>query len=200
MAESRPIRLPAADFQARPLPVKILTGFKALRVHGIPYPAVQFRLASSHRFSHPDAPGGLLYAGGDLETCLWECFGDSILDPGSRISRARWMNQRVSWIESSSSFRICDLTDTKVRSALKVNLSALKHTDLDVPQAWGLAIQTHPDEVDGLCYMSRFTGKQCTVLFERSDLALKLKSKTEGNLVDLDEGVQFLSDNEIALV
>jgi hypothetical protein len=142
----------------------------------------------------------LLYVGRDLETCLWECFGDSILDPGSVISSARWLNQRVSRIRASGAFRICDLTDAKTRTALKVDLSALKHTNLDVPQAWGYAIQMHPDTVDGLLYLSRFTGKSCMVLFERKGIATKLKSKTEGDLVDLEEASRFLSDNDIALV
>lgn len=200
MAEQRPIRRPAADFDKRPLPVKTVKGLNAMRVHGNRHPATGFRLIPSHRFSHPDAPEGLLYAGFDLGTCLWEVFGDAILDPGSVISSARWMKQRVSRVHSSAIFRLCDLTDQKTRTALKVDLSALKHTDLDVPQAWGLAIQKHPDNVDGFLYQSRFSGETCIVLFDRPGLAAKLNSTVVGDLADLDEGNQFLDDNEVALV
>ncbi|WP_367875049.1 RES family NAD+ phosphorylase [Luteolibacter sp. Populi] len=200
MAAPRPIRLPGPSFGSRPLPVTAVKGMDALRVHGAAYPAVQFRLVSSHRYSHPEASGGLLYLGFDLETCLWECFGDAILDPGSMIARSRWMNQRLSRIRSTASFRICDLTDLKTRSQLKVDLSALKHTDLEIPQAWGQAIQNHPDQIDGLFYPSRFTTGRCLVLFERGGSGATLKSSVIGDLPDLDEADSFLDENKIALV
>ncbi len=172
----------------------------ALRVHGLKRPAINFRLNPAHRFSHPNAPAGLLYLGESCETCLWECFGDSILDPDSLIPSQQWINQRVSEVTFKKPLRLCDLTQTAVRSALKVDLSALKHTDLTVPQAWGLAIQNHPEEVDGLLYNSRFTGERCLVLFERKTTASLLKSKISGKLIDLDEGERFLGDNQITLI
>ena len=200
MAKARPIRLPARDFSERPLPVVELALLSALRVHSLKRPAINFRLNPAHRFSHPDAPAGLLYLGESCETCLWECFGDSILDPDSVIPAQQWINQRVSEVTFKKPLRLCDLTQTAVRSALKVDLSALKHTDLTVPQEWGLAIQNHPKEVDGLLYSSRFTGKRCLVLFERKKTVSLLKSKVRGKLMDLDEGERFLGDNQITLI
>ncbi len=200
MASPRPLRLPAADFDKIPLPVNTLKGLDSLRVHGSSYPPVQFRQVSSHRFTHPDAPQGLLYLGFDLETCLWECFGDAILNPGSAISRARWMNQRLSRIRSSAALRLCDLTDFGTRAALRVDLSALSHPELDIPQAWGLAIQKHPEEVDGLLYQSRFTGKSCMALFGRPGILRKLRAAPEGDLSELESANLFLDKNRIALV
>ncbi len=200
MASPRPIRLPAADFDKKPLPFRTVRGLKALRVHG-PYPPVEFRLVSSHRFSHPDAPEALLYLSFDLEICLMECFGDAIYGrPGSVVSRSAWMRKRVTRIQVFVSLRICDLTSVETRTALKVDLSALTHPDLDVPQAWGLAIQKHPDSVDGLFYHSRFTAKRCLVLFDRPGLATKLKSVKMGELVDLDPAHAFLDQYKVALV
>lgn len=200
MASPRPIRLPAADFDRKPLPVVTVGDLDALRVHGVPHPPVQFRLVPAHRFSHADATGGLLYLGFDLETCLWECFGDAIHGPDSVIPASVWMNRQVSRIRSSASFRICDLTDVKTRNALKVDLSALVHTDLHIPQAWGLAIQNHPDSVDGLFYHSRFTNERCLLLFERDGVTAKLKSANEGDLADLPPAHAFLDEYKIALV
>lgn len=200
MASSRPIRLPGPDFDSRPLPATKVKGIDALRVHGAAYPAVQFRQVSSHRYSHSDTGEGLIYLGFDLTTCLWECFGDAILDPGSMIPRSRWLNQRVSRITSAKELRLCDLTDLKTRTALKVDLSALKHPELEIPQAWGLAILRHPEQVDGLCYPSRFTAGRCVVLFERAGAAAGLKSRALGDLPDLDEAGRFLDENKIALV
>ena len=200
MAIHRPIRFPSADFDRKPLPYRTVNGLTALRIHGGNRAAVQFRVASSHRFSHPDAPGGLLYLAFDLETCLWECFGDAILAPVSVISRSVWMNRRVSCLTSATSFRICDLTDLKTRSSLKVDLSTLNHTDLVVPNAWGLAIQNHPDYVDGMYYLSRFTGKQCLLLFERNRLSTSLETELLGDLSDLECADRFLDENKIAIV
>lgn len=200
MSESRPIRLPARDFAKKPLPVKTVTEFKGLRLHGATRPAVQFRKVPSHRFSHPDASSGLLYLGDDLETCLWEAFGDVILNPGSAISLSVWMTRQVSQIHTTAKLRLCDLTDLKTRTSLKVDLSALKHTELNIPQAWGLAIMNHPDAVDGFHYASRFTGKRCTVLFGDTRISSLLKSKPVGALTDMDGSGIFLEENEIALV
>ena len=200
MPHSRPIRLPAADFDLTPLPVSESEPLEALRVHSVQFPAISFRLNPDHRFSHPAAPAGLLYMGEDLETCLWECFGDAILDKGSEITRALWQSRRVSRITFVSPPNLCDLTILSVRRELGMDLSAMKHTELDVPQAWGLAIQNHPDAVDGLRYLSRFTGNPCIALFKRPDLASRLRETPVSLLAELDTADDFLDANSIALV
>lgn len=198
MPYSRPIHLPAADFELTPLPVSEPATLEAFRIHGVRFPAVSFRLNPEHRFSHPDAPGGLLYMGEDLETCLWECFGDEILNH-STIAKVDW-GKRLSKISAITRLRICDLTILSVRRTLGLDLSAMKHTELDVPQAWGLAIQNHPDAVDGLRYFSRFTGNPCVALFERPGLASRLRETPVSLLAELDTADDFLDANRIALV
>ena len=200
MAAARPIRLPSPDFDQLPLPVSPVAGFDLLRVHGAHRQAVQFQLNPAHRFSHPDSPGGLLYLAGDLGTCLWECFGDAIYDGGSRIARATWENRRLSRIFSAEDFRFCDLTDLKVRGVLQIDLSASMHTDLAVPHAWALAIQNHSAGVDGLRYLSRFSGRPCLALFERPGTLAKLRGETVVDLPDSDEASGFLETHAIALV
>jgi hypothetical protein len=196
----RPTRLPGKDFAAESLPVLKVKAFKGLRVHSDPWPAIGFRTVAAHRFSHPDAPAGLMYLGEDIETCLWECFGDHILDPGAKISRAKWVNSRASEITAKKTLSICDLTDLATRRHLKLDLPALNHTDISIPQQWGLAIQTHSAEVDGLYYPSRFTGRRCLVLFERPKIETKIGSKKGELLSDIDEASNFLAQNTIHLV
>ena len=200
MPHSRPIRLPASDFDLTPLPVSETKPLEAIRVHSGQFPAISFRLNPDHRFSHPAAPGGLLYLGEDLETCLWECFGDAILDKGSEITRALWQSRMVSRITFASPPRLCDLTILSVRRTLGLDLSAMKHTELDVPQAWGLAIQNHPDAVDGLRFFSRFTGNPCVALFERPSFASRLRETPVSLLAELDTADDFLDANSVALV
>lgn len=200
MPGSRPIRLPAVNFEQRELPFKMVSRLDVLRVHGLHRPALQFRRNAAHRFSHPDAEGGLLYMSPDLETCLWECFGDTILDSGSMISRAAWENRCLSRIVCAEVLKICDLTNLAVRRKLGLDLSALKHPDLVVPQAWGMAIQNHPERVDGIRYSSRFTAKPCMVVFERSGRQVRLTEEGLGALPELDGASEFLEEHSIALV
>ncbi len=136
----------------------------------------------------------------DLETCLWECFGDAILDRKSEISGVLWRSKMVSRIESVSPLKLCDLTNLYARRTLSLDLSAMKHTELSVPQAWGLAIQTHPDAVDGIRYFSRFTDHPCVVVFEHPSLVGKLRETPLSLLAELDAADDFLAANSIALV
>ena len=168
-------------------------------MHSDARPAIGFRVVTTHRFSHPDAPEGLLYLGEDLETCLWECYGDEILDPGARISRNRWYHSRLSQVRSKESLSICDLADPKTRRCLSVDLTALNYPDLSVPQQWRLAIQTHPAAVDGLRFPSRFTAQPCLVLFDRDNVRSMLTSRPSDLLPACDEASNFLTENMIHL-
>lgn len=201
MPASRPLRWPAPDFHQKALPFTAVQGLDLLRIHGRSWPAVQFRKAISHRFSHPDAPGGLLYLSHDLETCIWECHGDAVLEQQAIIFRPQWEQQAVARIQSPATFRLCDLTSLETRSALKVDLSALTHPELELPQAWGLAIQTHPEKVDGFFYISRFTDRTCLVLFDRGGGAAATLTTSPLNLLsELPEGERFLKQNNAVLI
>jgi len=199
MGTFRPIRLPPADIALHELPTRSCE-LNVLRVHHVAIPAMKFRLSRKHRFSHPDAAVGLLYAGEDLETCLWECYGDSILEPVSEISKADWSARRLTRIVSSLPVKICDLAELATRRKLRMDLSALKNPDLAIPQAWGHAIQNHPDAADALRYPSRFTGKPCLALFDRPGLAGRCEETPLGALHELEEAAGFLETNSIALV
>lgn len=197
---TRPLRLPAPDFHNRPLPCIHLASLQFIRVHGEHRPAISFRKIISHRFTHPDAPEGLLYLADDLETCLWECFGDAILDPGARIPLLKWSQSQTSEIQLNQPLPICDLTDLGTRRQLRVDLSALHHPDLVVPQSWGLALQKHPASLGGFFFPSRFTGRRCLVLFERPAVATKLASKPGKRLTEIVDAVEFIDRNQIKLV
>ncbi len=193
MPAKRKIRLPTADFPTRNLPAQSIPTLDLFRVHSDSRPAVAPYLNALHRFSHPHAPEGLLYLGEDLNTCLWECFGDEILEPATMVFASRWFHNRLSRVQSTAPLSICDLTRLETRRLIGVDLGALNHTELDVPQAWGLAIQTHPSAVDGIRYPSRFTGDPCLVLFDRGGLQSKLTSHAGELLPKIPEATDFLS-------
>jgi len=193
-------RLPAPGFAALDLPVRNLPLTNAFRVHSKTRNAISFRLNPNHRFSHRMAPENVLYAAEDVETCLWECFGDEILDPGAMVSASRWLGSMLSKITVLRPLRVCDLTETDVRRSLSLDLSAINSTDLSVPQRWALAIQTHPTNVDGLRYPSRFTNRPCLALFDRPGLARLLGCRPIASLSSLPEADAFLTHNQIHLV
>lgn len=200
MPASRKIRRPPATFSATGLPAKAFAGLSLLRVHSKDHPAICFRKSVNHRFSHPDAPAGCLYLGEAIETCLWECFGDELLDGQARLSLGRWQASHLSQVSSPSPFRICDLTDEAVRLAVGVDLASLMSPDLSIPQAWGLAMQTHSANLDGLRYLSRLNAQPSIVLFERPGIAAKLSAALMGPLADVPEADQFLMQQSIGLV
>jgi hypothetical protein len=199
MSVTRPIRLPGNGFARADLPTVSIKWNHCLRIHGDQWNGAQFRLTDRHRFSHPDAPSGLLYLGENFDTCVWERFGDAILDPYG-IGREVWNECRLTRIAFVEPLKICDLTDLATRRTLGVDLSALNHTNLAIPQAWGLAIQTHPAQPDGLRYLSRFTDQPCFALFERPGISAKLATEPLELLPDLDEDDAFLDTHRIALV
>lgn len=197
---TRPLRLPVADFHTKALPCLQVASLQGIRVHGGHRPAISFRKITSHRFTHPNAPEGLMYLAEDLETCLWECFGDAILDPGARIPLVKWNQSQTSEIGMNHSLLVCDLTDLSTRRQLGLDLSALNHADLAVPQAWGLAIQKHPASVAGFFFPSRFTGRRCLVLFDRPAIAMSLSSRHGESLPEIADAVEFINRNEIMLI
>lgn len=199
MAATRTVRLPGPDFPSRPLPELNLDSPQFLRVHGSHHPAIQFRVVPGHRFSHPKAPAGLLYLGQSITTCLWEVFGDTLLDAGV-IAASRWRNTSITHIRTRARLRICDLTDDKTRLRLGVDLGSLMSPDLRVTHSWGLAIQTHPSQPDGICYRSRFDSQPCLVLFERPTLAKAMRAESSESLPENAEAGRFLCDQGIALV
>ena len=198
-APTRPLRLPPADFAQRTFPHARLAPRGWYRVHRTSHDAVAFSLNSAHRFSHSNCPYKVLYVGGDLDTCLWERFGDTIFDQDHRVPKGLWMGTSVSIIKVPS-LAVCDLGSTRVRNALNVDITALMSYDLSVPQAWGLAIQQHPGNFMGIKYNSRFTNRPCLALFGRRDLQNVLTEKIPKPLADSDEAVDWLEKSKIQLI
>jgi hypothetical protein len=104
------------------------------RVHQTVHQAIYFGLNSINRFSHPNCPHKLLYVAIDPQTCFWECFGDMMFDGGRALPRTTWDDASISTIELPP-LHVCDLSSTNTRSALTVDLTALMHDGLAVPQA-----------------------------------------------------------------
>jgi hypothetical protein len=195
----RPLRLPPPDFAQINVPVTPYPGRELWRLHGQGQSAIYFSLNPEHRFSHEQCPAKVLYLGEELTTCLWERFGDDILNVDARVSESLWRTRELSRVQVPE-LRLCDLTDELTRSRAKVDVSALVHTALSAPKAWGLAIQQHPASFDGLRYRSRFDNQPCVALFDRGPLAANLREIPVVDLPSSVEAEDFLDQHRIALV
>lgn len=190
---------PPADLAAREVPSHRLESRAWFRVHWRGEPAATFRLAAHHRYSHPECAHPILYLGSDPSACLWERFGDGLFG-GAHTLSFRFLGDFVLTRIEVPALTVCDLTSTRVRNALSVDRATLMHPDLEVTQAWGRAIQQHPNAFRGLRYTSRFIDRPCLALFDREALAGELVAVTEGAVLELPSTTEWLERNKVRLV
>jgi hypothetical protein len=134
----------------------------------------------------------------DIHTCLFERFGDKAYDNQNAISQSLWNAHFVSTVQVPE-IQVCDLTNARTLATLRVDLSALLHTAIAAPQEWGLAIQRHPANFQGVKYRSRFNGSVCMALFQRDGIETRLRAKQLGHLADDDAAVDWLDKHQISL-
>jgi hypothetical protein len=134
----------------------------------------------------------------DPETSLWERFGDSVFDNGYTLPQTLWDDAMISTIDVPS-LHLCDLSGTKTRSAITVDLTALMNEDLTVPQQWGLEIQKHPALAPAIKFKSRFTGTACLAVFDRGGIRAQLKETPLSPLSQFNPALDWLTKNDVTL-
>ncbi len=169
------------------------------RVHASAHRAIHFTLNPLHRYSHPNCPFKILYVAIDPETCLFERFGDNLYDNALHLPQTIWDDTMISTIEAPL-FHLCDLSTTKTRTALTVDLAALMSADITVPQQWGLEIQNHPSQMPAIKYRSRFTNKACLAIFDRPGIGAQLKEFAVGPVNQQNATLDWLTKHQIVLV
>lgn len=169
------------------------------KVHHVSRPPTQFSSNPAHRFSSPDGRFEVLYLASDIETCLWEVFGDEVFAGARTLSYAAWSSRAVSSVEVPSC-RLCNLNSAKTRSAMGCDMTALTHSDVAIPQAWAKAVQSLPAAFDGLLYQSRFTQKPCLALFSPPFSPPPLSPTDCLPLNEHPEAIRFIARNTLALI
>src|SRR5437879_11406779 len=96
---ARPLRLPPTDFDRIKIPKTRQPPRNWFRVHQSGYPAIFLSLNTAHRFSHKDSPYPFLYLGIDIETCLFERFGDETYDDQMAIAQSIWYEHSLSTVQ-----------------------------------------------------------------------------------------------------
>jgi hypothetical protein len=190
---------PPRDFDSRPIPVTRQPARSWFRVHRSEVPALDFGIRGFHRFSHADCPHGMLYVGPNVQTCLWEVFGDDVFQGRRTIALGKWLGRCVSQI-SVPELRVCAVSLEKTREVMGVDKANLLATELSIPQEWGLAVQRHPAGFQAIKFTSRFVDQPCLALFDRDGLKSRLQVQPLGELEDLDAAVDWLQDRSAALI
>jgi RES domain len=195
---ARTTYLPPGDFAGRPL-----TGSTAsvtwFRVHPIDKSAIHFGKSANNRFTPNNSPFGVWYVAEDLNTALFESFGDEMIGNDLRIREWRWMSYRVSEVNIPA-VSVCDFCNAHTRTVLGVDIASLMAAELEIPQKWALAVMNHSAMLDGIQYQSRFTPKKCLALFDRRNIEPIIVTSLLGELSILAEADKFLDDYEVIIV
>lgn len=196
---ARTLLRPGTDFDTKTIPVTRQPTRTWFRVHRAGVPALDFGIQDYHRFSHAGCPYPLLYVGPNVQTCLWEVFGDDVFQNDCTIAISKWTGRCVSQI-TVPELKVCALSSERTREAMAVDKASLLDDDLSIPQEWRLALQKHPAGFEAIKYTSRFVDQPCLALFDRGRLKSKLKVKWLGELENLEAAVDWLHERKAALV
>lgn len=137
---------------------------------GEPY----FGRAAAHRFddSRKDKARrfGTCYCGFDLETALAESvLHDELPVRGAfRLSASDFASRNLVRFAHKDILILADLTGLPLKR-LGGNGAISTILPYDLPQAWSRAVHKHPQNVDGIVYMSRhLNNREAVVLFDRA--------------------------------
>jgi hypothetical protein len=190
--------LPPGDFAERTFIGPAISLGPWFCVHPIGKGAIYFGKSANNRFTPEESPLGVLYTGEDLHTAIFEIFGDEFFED-HRVPAWRWMSYGASEMHLPP-VSVCDLSDTRTRAALGVDIASAMAPEVEIPQKWALAIMNHVAGADGIQYQSRFTSRKCLALFNRRDIGPKIRTNLMGALSGLAEANRFLDDYQVTVV
>ena len=164
---------PPANFGKLSLKVKEVPAAKLRRVgrhaSGEPY----FGYWGISRFDAPDKKYGTCYCGQTLDAAIAETIlHDEMPVDGTSSIRQEEFEKRflVTYadVPSEGALRLADLTGANLkRLGGDNNLSA--ETPYGVTQLWGVAVHSHPANVDGLMFVSKnLNDEKIVVVFDRA--------------------------------
>jgi len=168
-----PLHPPPADLDQTRLPIKEVSVTKLKRIgrraSGEPY----FGKNAAYRFDDPKKGYGACYCGEHLDTAIAETvLHDELPDKGVFKVHEDEFNQRF-LVEftvgiDTKSLRLANLTGAGLKRLGGNNaLSAVY--PYDITQQWSAAIHAHPDQVDGIYFVSKqLNNRNAVVVFDRA--------------------------------
>lgn len=172
--------LPPADLATRILPIKLLDArhHALLRIHSAHRDPVFYNTAvvssTVFRFDAPAGEYGVLYAAEAFNTCMAETvvrdrFEEMLLP--LVLTESELAQKAVSTLVfTPRPLRLADLTETCWQLGLTTQV--LADPSYVVSNAWSLAIHSHPEQVDGVYFRSRYANAPSVALFsDRAQVA-----------------------------
>jgi RES domain len=172
---------PPLDFERQVLPVTLESGlFYRLNPAGYAS-AIYYDASGCGRFDLKDQLG-VLYLGKTIEAAFIETFGRNL---GQRfVSRDMIKTRSLFAIESDRPLKLLQLYGAGL-AKLGVDSELSSGREYRLPRLWCEAIYSHPQQVDGIYYMSRHDNTQlCCGLFDRG--SYRLSENNLGNLLSYD--------------
>lgn len=172
--------LPPADLAKRVLPIKLLDArhHALLRIHSAHRDPVFYNTAvvsgTVFRFDAPAGEYGVLYAAEAFNTCMAETvvrdrFEEMLLP--LVLTESELVQKAISaLVFTPRPLRLADLTETSWQLGLTTQV--LADPSYVVSNAWSLAIHSHPEQVDGIYFRSRYANAPSIALFgDRAQVA-----------------------------
>jgi hypothetical protein len=178
MAASISSRLPAPppDLFSRTLPIKRISG-PLFRIHRSTQACLHFGKNGDGRFDDPLKKYGVLYAALKSDAAFAEVFLRQL--SSMLISEPDLLARSLAEITCRPAVACVDLTGPGLRQVSCDNRISTEKPYGTVGR-WSRAIFEHPQQPDGIIYLSRHNPKfACVALFDRCHRLLKLKA-TDG--------------------
>jgi RES domain-containing protein len=133
----------------------------------------------SGRFDGANQGYKILYTGQDISVCFIESFGSS---PYNFVETEKVRQTNLFLINTRKSLKLADLTGSRlvgIRGDSRVTSGPY-----ELSRAWGKAIWSHQDKVDGIRYRSRYDNdRYCYGIFENSRTRNALDERNLGDLL-----------------
>ena len=150
------------------------------RSHRTSRSAVYFGRNRAYRFDAPDGEYGVLYVGADPYVAFIESFQIAGIRPA--ITESKLKERSLSRIRARGALRLVNLADsgTLTRVGADARIFTASYT---LPQRWSRAIQTHPEQADGILYRPRHDpARLAAAFFDR--IADRIAAENLGTWLD----------------
>jgi hypothetical protein len=171
--------LPPADLHFRRVPVRIfdLATRPLLRIHRSRYSPLFFNRRSlspiAYRFDAPSDEYGVLYASPEFDVCMAETLVRDAFQTGPLVlDEFEIADRSISTlgVAGRTDLTLVDLTAPLFPIGGSSAISAV--SDYFAPNRWSKAFYDHPEEYDGLYFLSRFSNMPSVALFDRVEATL----------------------------
>lgn len=153
---------PPAGLNEIELPIAVTPGSWYRICHRKHPTCLHWSRSGAFRFDSLGAKWGVCYSSGTVASAFQEVWGDVMRRRGC----LDWLSlaEQVVWrIDVDRAIKTVELAGTSL-AAVKATVQCFV-SSYSLSQRWGTAFMLHPDNIDGLQYIGRRSGRTCLALF-----------------------------------